>query len=156
VIIDVISLWQPWAWAIEKRLKRFETRSDISVRNTGIKRRVGQSIAIHAAKKKFNPWDYHNDFAKQLSSDGLKTIDSLVYGAVLCIVELVEVTESWQVRKYLDPRELMYGNYDDGRYALKLDNVRPLPVPYMLRGHQGIFKWDVPAEFEHLLHRDAS
>jgi activating signal cointegrator 1 len=150
VTINVISLWQPWAWAIEKRVKLYETRSETFVRNTGIKKRLGP-IAIHAAKKKFNPWDYDNDFAKRLSTDGLRTIDSLVYGAVLCIVDLVDVIPAVRIRGRLDSEELMYGNYEEGRYALKLDNIRPLPVPYPLRGHQGIFKWDVPAEFEHLL-----
>lgn len=49
-VIKVVSLWQPWAEAMRRKLKTNETRSWFSGHRGW--------LGIHAAKKRFNPNDY--------------------------------------------------------------------------------------------------
>jgi hypothetical protein len=133
--VRAISLWQPWAELIARGLKQVETRGwPIEYRGP---------IAIHASKKKFRPEICSAECRAQMLQDG---VDSyfLKYGVVLCIVDLVSCLPANEAISYLSPRELVYGNYDekDGpRFAWKLDNIRVLPTPIELTGHQGIFHW---------------
>jgi hypothetical protein len=128
----VISLWQPWAELVARGLKLYETRS-WAIEYRG-------EIAIHAAKKKYNPLAYPQEFRAQQLQDG---VDSywLKYGAVLCVVDVVDCLKTEDVRASLSARELLYGDYSTGRFAWKLDNIHVFPQPIALDGHQGIFHW---------------
>ena len=136
MIIKAISLWQIWALAMERELKRNETRS-WSTDYRGW-------LAIHAAKKPFYARDYSVEFVTRVRRDGL--LDApLTYGAVLCVVRLVDVLRVEQVRNRLSETERVYGNYDDGRYAWVTKDRVAIPEPIPLTGHQGLFDWDVPS-----------
>jgi hypothetical protein len=146
-----ISLWQPWAQLIALGQKRFETR--------GWPTRHRGAILIHAAKVRKNEAKemLHFDvFWRALNTPSAKWIyaeqiwNSLPFGAIVCTADLVEC---WEIRcDKLYARGVMaplpegpekeFGNYDTGRYAWELANVRMFakPVPYV--GHQGLF--DVP------------
>jgi hypothetical protein len=134
--IKCISLWQPWAWAMAKGLKLNETRH-WSTNYRG-------PLAIHAAKKPFHRDDYSPTFNDQLSLNGFSD-DQLVYGAVLCVVELFAVEST----NYFRPdtlQEALYGNCEVDRFAWRTRNCRELETPVPLVGHQGLFDWDVPVE----------
>ena len=127
-----ISLWQPWAELIVRGLKRYETRSwEISYRGV---------IAIHAAKRKFRSEDMLRESRQQLVVDEVDPF-YLKYGCVLGFAEVVDCLPVEQVRDEVLDRELLYGNYDDGRFAWRFERVIALPEPVALSGHQGIFFW---------------
>jgi hypothetical protein len=128
----VISLYQPWAELIRRGLKRWETRGHV-IEYRGV-------IAIHAAKKKFRSEDYWPELRRQLLMDGVDPF-GLVYGAVLCFVDIVDRRRTEEIRDVLDARERIYGNYDDHRHAYELLHLVPLAKPIPLVGHQGIFHW---------------
>jgi hypothetical protein len=130
--------------------KLYETRAEEFINLPGVRKYRGP-LAIHAAKKKFDPLDYEPTLCRQLSRDGLKTPEGLVYGAVLAIVDLVEIHHTENLWNKLSEKELIYGNYSAGRYALETTNLRRLAIPRLVIGHQGLFFWEVPMELQHLL-----
>ena len=72
----------------------------------------------------------------------------LTYGAVVCIVKLVGCENSERVRDVVSEAERFWGNYDDKRYIWITcpNSMVELAEPIPLRGHQGLFNWDVPDE----------
>ncbi len=142
--IKVISLWHPHAWAMSQGVKKRETRGKEFIALPGVRTYRGP-LGIHAAKKKFDPLDYHPKLCRQLAKDGLKSPEGLAYGAMLCVVDLVDIAPTEQVRGSLDARELLYGDYSDGRFVLETTNLRQLDVPNPVVGHQGLFYWNVPS-----------
>jgi hypothetical protein len=135
VVIKTISLWQPWAWAMAEGHKRNETRH-WPTNYRGL-------LAIHAAKKPFRRDDYSPTFNDQLSVNGFSD-DQLVYGAVVCVVELFAV-ESTNYYRPETLRESLYGNYEPNRFAWRTRNLHKLEKPVPLVGHQGLFDWDAPS-----------
>ena len=138
--IKCISLWEPWASAMARHLKRNETRSwATSYRGP---------LAIHAAKKPFDQFDYEDKFVEFLRSHNL--LSNLGYGNVLCIVDLVKCTRTELVLAGLSRTEEQLGDYSPQRFALETTNLRVLPFPVPLRGQQRLFDWAVPPELEQL------
>ena len=85
--------------------------------------------------------------------------EGLPFGAVLAVVRLVECVGTASLGleglpcltwKYLEklPRERHFGDYAPGRYAWACDRVYALTAPAACRGRQGLFWWEVPAEYE--------
>jgi hypothetical protein len=135
--IKCVSLWQPWAEAMRRKWKRNETRS-WWCGHTGW-------LAIHAAKKKFNPNDYEPAFAHEMRALDIWP-DQLAYGAVVCIVWMKGCPRTEQIRRSLSGEELFWGNYEDRRYVwtTDLDRLIELPEAIPLRGRQGLFEWEPP------------
>lgn len=127
-----ISLWQPWAELISRGLKQFETRSFPC-------EKFGE-IAIHAAKKKFDSGKYSQELRTQMLMDEVDPY-WLKYGVVLCIADIVACVQIDTGRNHVSQRELTYGDWSPGRYAWRLENIRPLPEPIPLKGMQGFFYW---------------
>ncbi|HEY2497316.1 MAG TPA: ASCH domain-containing protein [Candidatus Angelobacter sp.] len=127
-----ISLWQPWAELISRGLKTWETRHWPC-------EQFGE-VAIHAAKRKFRDTDMSREARTQMLMDEVDPF-SLQYGAVLCVADIVACVATENGRQFIEKRDLLYGDWSDGRYGWKLDNVRPLPKPVPLKGHQGWFHW---------------
>jgi hypothetical protein len=137
MIIKAISLWEIWASAMNRGLKKNETRS-WPTSHRGL-------LAIHAAKKPFHGRDYKPDFVDRVRRDGL--LDrKLAYGFVLCIVELADCVRTELVRDSLSETELFYGDYSDKRFAWITQNRVSLPFPIPAVGRQGFFDWAVPRE----------
>lgn len=130
-----ISLWQIWAELVRRGLKLNETRSWPMPQSL-----IDQPLAIHAAKQKFDPGDYGEIFSRQLLDDGAMA-KPLIYGAVLCVVHPAQSLPTEQVRSSLSRRELLYGNYEDARFAWPFQDIRVLRTPIPLLGRQGIFDW---------------
>ena len=141
--MKAISLWQFWASAIALGLKRNETRS-WSTNYRG-------PIAIHAAKRHTRDLEEHfnllmsrGDFRQTFSAANLHSFTMLPKGAVVAVAELVEVvpTEVMLKAGRVGDLEMNLGDYGINRFAWRLENIRPLPQPYFIAGHQGFF--DVP------------
>jgi activating signal cointegrator 1 len=140
-----ISLWQPWATFVALGLKQFETRSwDTAYRGP---------LLIHAAKKPIDRdtqelLDYWREKFGQITNDPR----TYPLGCLVAKVELVQTYPTkyihWQQRYQglqivIPELEYELGNYDEGRFAWKLDNVEPLKEPIPYKGSQGFFNvWD--------------
>ncbi len=119
-----LTLHQPWAQAIARGIKMYETRS-WSTKHRG-------DLAIHAAAK-------DTPSLRALCKALLGTED-VPRGSIVCVVTLEDVVRTEDVRDALSRREVSFGNFADGRYAWKFANVRPLVPPLGARGFQGLFE----------------
>lgn len=134
-----LSLWQPWASLVAMRAKLFETRS------WGTDYRG--PLAIHAALKWNSElywlclsvpfWGRLREVSKFPSEFYYQ--QAIPFGKVVAIVDLVDVVPVEQVRDSLSEEERAFGDYSDGRFAWRLENIRALATPYDMRGRQGLF-----------------
>ena len=118
--MKAISLWQPWASYMADGQKLIETRHwPISYRGP---------LLIHAAKR-----------MDECSTSQRAT---LPFGALLCIVDLINCKRTEDLRDSISELEHSLGNYGDGRFGWITANVRCFQNPIPYRGAQGLF--DVP------------
>lgn len=121
--MKAISLWQPFASAIFYGFKHFETRHWLT--------NYRGPLAIHAAK------------IKRPELSAIATLhgglpDDLPYGAIIGTCDLVTVIPIEQVRLFATASELHFGDFNPGRFAWVLDNIRSIkPIP--CKGRQGFF-----------------
>lgn len=135
--IKAISLWQPWGSLIARGLKLHETRH-WSTSHRG-------RIAIHAAKTR--------DLAG--SPDelcrvglGLRWAEDLPLGAVVAVARLVACRYAEHIEGDLTRADRAAGNYAIGRFAWRLEDVRPLAEPIPAVGRQGLFNWTPPDDLD--------
>jgi hypothetical protein len=144
--MKALTLWQPWASLIALGEKRIETRCwQTSYRG---------ELAIHAAAKLPPRWlgasMHGNEFRNELA-DILNVrwdyvdaaIRNLPYGAIVAIVRLISIEETDRVRDVLCERELLFGNYEEGRYAWHLALVKRFDVPIPAKGNRLLWNWKV-------------
>jgi hypothetical protein len=138
--IEVISLWQPWATWILWGWKTIETRL-----HPRFWKLEGQRIGIHAAQKFDRDW--HLAAARYLHQEQfVKTREfNHVSGALLCAVH-VERHRPCSARDsqsaLIDCSPTAYRS----RFGLILrPDILKFDPPIPMRGHQGIFKADIPA-----------
>lgn len=135
--MKALSLWQPWASLCAVGVKRHETRS-WSTPYRG-------PIAIHAAKT-IDRVGAPADLCARAFGAGWWT--DLPAGAVVAIADLTAVLPTHVVRAALTDPDAQSGNFDAGRFAWRLDNVRPLITPIPAIGRQGLFNWTPPTDLE--------
>lgn len=134
----LITLHQPWASLVATGLKRHETRH--------WKTDYRGPLLIHAAALRMKPASQAVlEEACCLMNRGIP--ENLPYGAIVAIADLTDCrmmadkynTLTEQTYAYIHsqtPLERMVGNWSAGRYAFRLDNVRPLqPIP--MKSRQG-------------------
>lgn len=152
--MKALSLWQPHALAIQAGLKTWETR-DWATSYRG-------PLAIQAAKRVWSDSGaWHEEAARGLVRKLFPSVTAtelgacrgvlngwLVYGAVVCVVDVLDCIPT---ERLAAPG--FWGDFGPGRYAWKLGNVRQLERPLPVRGQQGFFEVDlsgfVPARREH-------
>jgi len=142
--MKAISLWQPWATAIAVGVKNYETRSwSTSYRG---------SIAIHAAKKQTRDLKEFFDLKCRSGANlhpfrdaGYHSFVMLPFGAIVATADLVSCdrTEDLILGYKIVSLEEQWGNYDQGRFGWRLENVKALPSPLFVRGAQGFFNVDL-------------
>lgn len=135
--IKAISLWQPWATLIALGVKTFETRSwPTSYRGL---------LVIHAAKTR-SELDIctESPFREALSRGGYESTANLPLGAAVCVARLVAVYRTEQIVREISTLERAFGNYQPGRYAWKLEQVRRFEDAIPARGAQGLWDWMLP------------
>jgi activating signal cointegrator 1 len=146
--MKALSLWQPWASLIGNG-KQYETRSWTT--------NYRGPIAIHAAK--FFPREHRSFcFREPFHSCLIKIGDNWwpPQGVFVAIAELTEIKPTQEIRPLLlrnDLVELAFGNYEDGRYAWKLENIRRILPVIPTRGRQGL--WNLDEETISILKRRA-
>lgn len=143
--MKALSLWQPWASLVAMNEKRVETR-DWATKHRGL-------LAIHATAKMPPFWlgaSRHTEaFRLELAdvlgvrlSGDISAAKKLPLGAVLCVVNLVDIRETREVREILCERERIFGNYDDGRYAWFLELVEVFETPITVKGNRMLWNWN--------------
>ncbi len=147
MLIKVISLWEPWATAMARKLKKNETRCwPISYRGW---------LGIQAAKKEYRPRDYDFPFNQMVQGAGIWPHHLVTtYGKLLCIVKLVGCEKTGLVREAISEAERNWGNYADQdedtgkqRFAWITSpaDLIKLPEPIPIRGRQGLFDLEIDA-----------
>ena len=128
--MKAISLWQPWATGIALRVKRIETRHWATPHRG--------EIAIHAAKR----WELDQRmFAEDERRAGTISF-GLPFGAIIAVVDLLDIKRSEQLLPTIGDVEERWGNYGPKRFGWILGNVRVLPEPVPCRGMQSIWSLD--------------
>ena len=123
--MKAISLWQPWASLVADSRKRIETRSWRPPEWL-----VGKKLAIHATKK------VDTDAAREFGYYP----DVIPRGAIVAVVYL----DSWmnfteENTEHISDEEKRYGDFYPGRFGWVFTDIIKLPIPYPIRGAQGIF-----------------
>jgi hypothetical protein len=150
--MKALTLWQPWASLVTLGEKQVETRSwSTSYRG---------ELAIHAAAKLPPKWlgaSRHEKLFRDELADVFNVrrdrdersgphvddaIQAIPYGAILCIVKLVAIEETALVRATLGQRELLFGNYEDGRYAWFTELVEVFNDPIAAKGNRRLWNWE--------------
>lgn len=137
--IRAISLWQPWATLMAIGAKTNETRS-WSTNHRG-------PLAIQAAKRWTKPqreFCRHPRLRKALERAQIFAPDLLPRGAILCVVDLVDVVSTNECNLQITADELCFGEYDEDRYIWRTENLRRLAKPLPWRGAQGLFEVQLP------------
>lgn len=130
-----LTLWQPWACLVEIGAKPYETRSfPIPARL------LGKRVAIHAAARAC-----FVDFTQDIIDDigdafgRCSWNHDLPRGVIVATAVLAESLSTNDV----DPDP--FGNYAPGRYAWRLEDVRPIRPHIPAKGRQMIgWPWIVP------------
>ncbi len=164
--IKVISLWQPWAWAMWNSLKEYETRTASAPVVLQLRNYRGW-LGIQAAKKPFNSYDYPVEFLNQLRlywqdsvGDSHAEINTREFQQAMhygCIGGIARfdgasgICHTRAIREQLSKTEIFFGDYTDGRRALHCPGMVSLDVPIQIRGQQGAFDWEVWPEVEVIL-----
>jgi hypothetical protein len=122
--IRLLSLWQPWASLIAVGKKQYETRH-WATSYRGL-------VAIHAAKRKVD------SISQRLFADVAPELTELPMGAIVAILRL---GPCWIMSESMISRqtelERKVGNWQPGRYAWELNDVRPI-APIYTPGKQGL------------------
>lgn len=137
--MKALTLIQPWATAIARGHKLYETRSWPAYGGR-------QVIAIHAGMK------VDKIVLSDAIMDGYFPSDvSIPVGAIVAVARLDAVYTTSYMRPFVNGHERYWGNWEPGRYAWKLEDVLALREPIPCKGHQGL--WTIPDDIEHLLIR---
>lgn len=79
-------------------------------------------------------------FRETLAALGYESPDLLPRGAIIATCRVVACHQTEAIRERLSPRERTFGNYESGRYAWELADVRRLPAPVPARAtKQGLW-----------------
>lgn len=138
--MKALTLYPVWAMLIALEKKRLETR--------GWTTDYRGPIAITASKKLteedricFASEPYRSVFAEA----GFHHVKELPLGAVVCTALLTECFRTEEVRDTISEQERDFGNYDDGRFALKMEGVERIDPPIPCRGAQLLWNIDLAA-----------
>lgn len=135
--IKALSLWQPWASLMARGVKCDETRHWPTA--------YRGPIAIHAAKR----LDLAGAPARLcMSALGISWWHDLPQGAVVAIGELTACRPAEQAAEGATRANATAGNFCYGRFAWRVEAIRPVREPIPLLGRQGLFNWSPPADLE--------
>jgi len=126
--MKALTLWQPYAKAIELGLKQFETRS-WSTKYRGW-------LAIHSSIKPLS-----REYEQLAGKYGIKDLD---FGKISVVCKLEDCI--LMTREFIDaqPRtEIEWGDWQPGRFAWKLSEIKVLDTPVSAKGRQGLWNAEI-------------
>lgn len=123
-----LSVRQPWAWALIHAGKDVENRTEMAVRNGGMRAQVGRRIAIHAGKGMTRAeYESAADFMISLAV-GCPDAADLQRGGIIGTAYVASVVSEHTSRWFFGPRALCL--------------IRPEPTPFIgAQGELGMFAW---------------
>lgn len=158
--MKAISLWQPWGSLIMTGAKTWETRSwatsyrgplVICAAKGGLakwqerdlieRRGFGECWRFQGALAPLIGKPLDLDLWPHLGKEwpGVK-IEDIPRGVALGVVDLVDCKRTEDLKQWEIAKELLFGNFERGRFAWKLENVRPLKNPIPVKGERGFFQ----------------
>ncbi|MBU1271870.1 MAG: ASCH domain-containing protein [Alphaproteobacteria bacterium] len=132
--MKAISLWQPWASLMAAGVKRHETRHWATA--------YRGPIAIQAAKT-LDLAGAPDQLCEAVS--GRFWPKDLPRGVVVAVGYLAACDPAEKVADHLTPADRAAGNFDRGRFAWRIEDIRRVLNPIPLTGRQGLFNWTVPS-----------
>lgn len=134
-VIPALTLWQPWACLVEIGAKPYDTRGFPIPR-----RLLGRRVAIHAAAR-----PVFTDLTQGVLDDIEEAFGRCGWNFWLprgVIVATAVLAESIPVEKV---KADSFGDYTPGRWAWRLEDVRPVDSHIPAKGRQQIgWDWTVP------------
>jgi hypothetical protein len=140
MILDAITIYQPYASWIAEGWKTIETRENVA----GYKGLLGKQIAIHAGQV----WYEHaldtafaNGWLSQEERDKSLEFENTT-GAILCIARVSVFEPSLIGTSHSTPdigRQAMTDEWY-GRCGMYLSDVKKFPSPVPVRGRKGVWK----------------
>ena len=113
-----LTIHQPWTWLLATGQKQYETRSW----QTHYRGRV----AIHSSRTT----KYISRAQRYFYSRGV----------ILAVGDLTECVRTKERISEVSETEIEYGDWEEGRWAWKFENVVQLAVPIATHGQQGLWK----------------
>ncbi len=164
-----LSLWQPYATFVAVGAKRYETRSWSTSYHGPLAIQAAKNFPEEYRRMLAMQEPFHSTFIRASYRIGpLKAPEKWIpLGAIVAVCDLVDclripepyLPTTWTIERAngsplivtLPPSEpeRSFGNYEAGRFAWVLDNIRALPQPIPCRGGQRL--WNVPTEIEQRL-----
>ena len=169
MIVKAITLYQPYASLIAVGAKRFETRGCATNYRGPIAIHAGLKEPEHLYSRAFID-GVSNAFGWQGTDDMFwLEMRCLPRGAVIATAKIrscyrIEDRPQWTGPEWykvslststsgftseffmmISEEEYLFGDWRQGRYAWRLDDVQPLPEPVPARGMQGLWNWEVTA-----------
>ena len=155
-----LTIWQPYAQLIADGVKDKETRSW-----TPSTDKIGQTIAIHAAKRRLPKVIDYRISKQLLYRHGFGWAKTIPFGAVIATARLAgcyyidSITENRRTAlgistpidwaNKISPTEIPidpYGDYSVGRYAWVLEDIEKLDTPIPIQGEQRLWQWKEATE----------
>lgn len=134
--MNVLTVWQPFAWAIAEGLKPLENRSWHPFSLS-----PGQRLAIHAAKRK--PKQIEIDYVSEVLTEighSARIPDEWDLGAVVAVATFQGSKKTFSVN------DSMYPWWVPGQIGWILKDISALDFPIPCRGYQGL--WKLPRAVE--------
>ncbi len=138
--MKAITLHQPWAELVIRGWKEYETRAWVP--------RIQRPfmLAIHAGKSRVVDGRIRNDrdahFMHWLHQVGIHDVDKLHYGAMLGICRCTAVYDTGPLLQHLSEQEKVFGNFEPGRFAWRMEVVEVFAQPLLVKGQQGLWEWE--------------
>lgn len=135
-----LTIRQPWATLIALGEKQFETRSWRTL--------YRGPLAIHAGMQVNRAICLTEPYRSVLARHGI-TVDDLPTGRIIatsCITGCIEITSHEVQQGWPGGNEYVFGNYAEGRFAWKLEEVVPLVHPISAKGRLGFWEYPVIEE----------
>lgn len=130
--MKALTLWDPWASLIALELKRYETRSWAT--------RYRGPLAIHSSLKRLPYFP-----VELVTAVPDVVIMKYHYGCVIAVVDLVDcLPMTPALIGSISRQERLCGDWEEGRFAWKLANVRRIVPGIPARGRQGLWEWEPP------------
>jgi hypothetical protein len=135
--MKALTLWQPWASLVAMGHKTVETR--------GWKTDYRGEIAIHSAAKLPPKWlgasRHQPDFRTELA-DCFNVRRDVDDRCGRHVDEAILALPYGIVRYTVSDRDLIFGNYEDGRYAWWLELVEVFENPIPAKGNRMLWNWE--------------
>lgn len=135
-----LTIRQPWATLIALGEKQIETRTWRTAHRG--------ELAIHAGMQVNKAICRTEPYQSLLARHGY-TADNLPTGKIIAvsrIADCCEVTPELAQQGWPGGNEYVFGNYAEGRYAWKLEEVVPLVHPIPAKGRLGFWEYPVLEE----------